>query len=214
MTACSPRPEEDVAVLVPCLEGLSPALADILGLLPIRAANAALLQGLAAAASPVPLVAGVLSVDPFLNGDALYRRLAARGVAGVVNLPSVAMADGALQQALAMAGLDAAQELQALARARHHGLEPVAMVFSRAEAARAAALAIHRMIVHPGLPSGDAVRDRASSEAALATAEALRREGVDAMVYRHPDLARWIPASVGGKGQLAWRAGLRAQPSP
>lgn len=214
VTAYPERSETDVAVLVPCFEGLTPALADIVGLLPIRAANAALLEGLAPTSPAMPLIAGILSVDPFLNGASLYRRLAARGITGVVNLPSVAVADGALQQALAMAGLDVAQELRVLAEARHHGLEPVAMVFSQAEAARAVELGISRLIVHPGLPSGDAMRDRASSEAALATVDVLRRDGLDTLLYRHPDLAPWLPASRAGKGHLAWRIGPPTYPSP
>ena len=203
-----------MAVLVPGFAGLTPALADIVGLLPIRAVNAALLAQLAPRTTSVPLIAGVLSVDPFLSGASLYRRLAAGGIMGVVNLPSVAVADGALQQALAMAGMAVEQELRALVEARHHGLEPVAMVFSRAEAERAAGLGIGRLILHPGLPSGDDARDRASSRAALATLDALRRDGFDALLYRHPDLAPWLPASRAGKGQLGWQIEPPAQPSP
>ena len=193
----------DVSILVPCFEALTPALADIAGLLPIRAANAALLRHLAETApARLPVIAGILSVDPFLNGASLYRRLAACGITAVVNLPSVAMADGALQKALAMAGLDAVQELRALARARDHGLEPVAMVFSRSDALQAADLGLRRVLLHPGLPHGDAARDRWLAKAAVATLGQLRREGFDALLYRHPDLAAWLPDD--DKGQLRW----------
>ena len=203
----------DFDVLVPCFAGLSPALADIAGLLPIRAANAALLRSLESHAPPTrPVIAGVLSVDPFLNGASLYRRLAAQGIAGVVNLPSVAMADGALQTALAMAGLDAAQEMRALVSARDYGLEPVAMVFSRADAQHAADLGLRRVLLHPGLPHGDAARDRWLAKAATATLGQLRREGFDALLYRHPDLVTWLPHE--GKGQLAWRIEAPGAPQP
>ena len=84
--------------------------------------------------------------------------------------------------------LDDKEVMRALVSARDYGLEPVAMVFSRADAQHAADLGLRRVLLHPGLPHGDAARDRWLAKAATATLGQLRREGFDALLYRHPDL--------------------------
>lgn len=207
----------DLAVLVPCFAGLPPGLADIVGLLPLRAANEALVQAIAPGLPASPsFVAGVLATDPFLSGPALYRTLVAKGVRSVVNLPSVSPADGPLAQALGGARLGADDELRALAAAPAHGLEPMALVFSHAEAAKAATAGIRHLLLHPGLPRGDERSDRKLAERAAVTLDRLRDKGHQVLLYRHPELEAWLPGDREAPGQLVWRVGApeAAQPRP
>lgn len=193
---------------MPCFAGLRPGLADIVGLLPLRSANEALVQATAADLSAsVGVMAGVLTTDPFLSGSALWRMLAAKGLRGVVNLPSVAPADGALAQALGGAGLGPDDELRALAAAAAHGLDPMALVFSLGEAARAATFGVRHLLLHPGLPHGDEAADRKLAESAAVTLERLRDKGHQVLLYRHPELEAWLPGDRDAPGQLVWRVG-------
>ena len=114
---------------------MSPRFADLMALLPIRAINQAVLAATAEGVpSAVEVVAAILCVDPFINGEVLYRSLAEGGVAGVTNLPSVVFADDQMRKALMVAGLYVEQEIIALASARRFGLGPTAVVLSYADA--------------------------------------------------------------------------------
>jgi hypothetical protein len=77
-------------VLCPCLEGLPPDFAFTLGILPIHDANAVLLDELARArGTNRPDFAAVYLADPFRRLDDVLDRVAAAGIRGVVNLPTV-----------------------------------------------------------------------------------------------------------------------------
>ena len=193
-------------VLAPAFAGMSPRFADLMALLPVRAVNQAVLAATAQGMpSAVEVGAAVLCVDPFINGEVLYRSLAESGVAGVANLPSVVFADDQMRKALVVAGLCAEREIIALASARRFGLVPTAVVLSYADALRATAHGIGSMILHPGLPTGDEQTDRRIAEGVDATLDRLLRHGLDITLYRHPGFSTLLdPAAARAPRLLTW----------
>jgi len=185
---------------------MSPRLADLMALLPIRAINQTTLAAMAGGVpSGVEVIAAVLCVDPFINGEVLYRSLAESGAAGVANLPTVVFANDQMKKALEVAGLYVEQEIMGLATAKRFGLVPTAVVLSYADALRATARGISTMILHPGLPTGDQQLDRRIAEGADATLDRLLRHGLDVTLYQHPEFSTLLDAAAArAPRRLTW----------
>jgi predicted TIM-barrel enzyme len=203
MAAAAELPgEAGFIVLAPHLEGLSAELSDLVGVLPIGSINQTLLD-LVAVAVEVPVYAAVLPTDPFLGGHALFRELAERGVEGVVNFPTTGLAQGEFRRALQSAAMDHSQELHVLGRAMSFGLTAMATVFSYDQAMQAVAEGIDRLLLHPGLTTGDTDLDQRLAEGVETLIQRLvdggHRESL--VLYRHPGFgprldpaARLVPA--------------------
>ncbi|WP_284946520.1 phosphoenolpyruvate hydrolase family protein [Acidisoma cladoniae] len=186
----------DFLVLAPHLAGLSAELGDLVGILPIGSINQTLLT-LVRTPSAIPVYAAILPTDPFLGGDALFRELAARGVSAVVNFPTTGLAQGEFRRALETAAMDHGHELQMLGRATSFGLRAMATVFSYDQAMQAVAEGIDRLLLHPGLTTGDADLDQRLAEGV----ETLVRRLVDGghgdslVLYRHPSFGTRLEAA-------------------
>ena len=209
ITDCLPvagMPSGSLPLLAPYLSGLRPEFADLAGLLPIEGVNQILLDALPAACGVQRFWAAVLPTDPFLGGAPLWRELVRRGVQGVVNLTTTALADGEFRRALGVAGLDQEQEFAALAQAQASGLEAGAVVFSHDQAVRARANGVDRLILHPGPPTGDPALDAALAEAALSLARHLRTGGRgQLLIYRHPAFGPLLdPVLPQADGVVEW----------
>ncbi len=202
----------DFLILAPHLAGLSAEIADLVGSLPIGGANATVLEALAdARPSPRPAVyAGVFAVDPFLGGPVLFETLAEYGLAGVVNLPTVALAGGEFRRALHEAGCDYERELEALSRAKDFGLEVIAFVFSHDQAMHARALGLDTLILHPGLPATDGDMLARLAEGAEAVVDRLHADTEPAriLLYRHPAFGALLDAAARrADGSVGWDVG-------
>lgn len=200
---CRSEGRESPLVLAPAFRGVTPNLADLMALLPIRAVNQRILAETAVGIPPgFHVIAAVLCVDPFINGEVLYRSLAEHGVAGVINLPSVAIADDQMKKALEVARLSVEEELASLAAARRFGLTPTAVIFSHVDALRATALGIETFVLHPGLPTGDERIDRRVVDGVEATLDRLLRQGLETILYKHPGFAPLLDGAAARAPQL------------
>jgi predicted TIM-barrel enzyme len=181
----------DFTVLAPHFRGLTAEVADLVGMMPIGSANEALLAGLPPerpARSPA-LIAALFLCDPFLHGPRLFTQIKARGVGGVLALPSVNLVSpGVYRSALEAAGIDAAAELSALAEARKAGLTAIASVTSYDQAARAVDSGLTALMFHPGVPSGDAGIDLRLVQGVTVSIERITRmpKRPRIALYRHP----------------------------
>ena len=201
--------DHGLAIFCPHFAGLDPALADLTAVLPTMGINERLIRSLPASAAPVvgERFAGILAVDPFVTGRALFRALRRRGLGGVVNLPTVAFAEGEFRRALEAGGLDHAREIEMLAAAREEGLDAMAVVFSVNQALRAQDAGIGRVVLHPGLIGGDEDDRRHLGQGVAAV---VRRLGAIAprlrvLVYRHPALDRMLDQAVDlAHGEVRW----------
>lgn len=153
-----------------------PALPEEVGLLlPNRDSLRLTRQALAetpAAARGTAL--GLFLADPFLHLESLAGDLVGRGVAWVVNFPSVAQQDPEFVQQLADVGLDGGLELRRLAALRDAGLGIVVAVAGGEDAAGAIELDPAAILVLPrvadfaaGFPS---FRQRGAAAAAVRVA--------------------------------------------
>lgn len=199
-------------ILTPHLSGLSAEVADLVGPLPIGGANTTLLEvlGDTQRGPGPPLYAGVFAIDPFLSGAVLFEALARHRVAGVINLPTVGLAQGEFSRALHEAGCDYARELEALSRARDFGLEVVALVFSYDQGALARSLGIETLMLHPGLPSTDREMLARLAEGAEAVIDRLRADHPPARVllYRHPAFGPLLDGPARrADGVVGWNVG-------
>jgi hypothetical protein len=143
----------DRLVFCPFLDGPDPAALFWLGGLAWQDANARLLASLHGAAPPrCTVYAGVFGVDPFRRDEDIFAALAAAGIQGVVNLPSVAFMDGELAAILGSFDLGAQREIALLRRARAYGLR-IAGCAADADAADAMLQAGAELIIaHAGPP--------------------------------------------------------------
>ena len=189
--------EASFVVLAPHLAGLSAELSDLVGILPIGSINQTLLD-LASVKLEVPVYAAILPTDPFLGGDALFRELAERGLEGVVNFPTTGLAQGEFRRALQSAAMDHGQELRMLGRASAFGLAPMATVFSYDQAMQAASEGIGRLLLHPGLATGDPDLDQRLAEGAETLIQRLigGGHGESLVLYRHPGFEERLDAAA------------------
>ncbi|MCZ7648568.1 MAG: phosphoenolpyruvate hydrolase family protein [Planctomycetota bacterium] len=98
-----------------------------------------------------PAIAGVWAADPGLDLDAHLDRLAALGVQGVVNWPTLGFTDGVFRESLVEDGWTLDSELELLRRAQARGLSAWGFVLDRESAARFAEAGVPALVLNLGL---------------------------------------------------------------
>ncbi|MHB2165614.1 phosphoenolpyruvate hydrolase family protein [Alsobacter sp. R-9] len=112
-------------IVCPCLAGFPAATALRTAILPVHDANAWLDAPKAPAIPPAlreRLYFGVFALDRLRSRERILTRLAAQGIPGVINLPTVACFDGQAGLTLASLGFGTEEELEFLLAARQAGL--------------------------------------------------------------------------------------------
>lgn len=125
--------------------------ASVMGLLPFADANGTVLDladDVVAAAGPVPVLAGILAIDQFRQGEQLLRAVAAAGFAGIQTYPSVGILDGGFRYLLDRDELGRPLELRMLTRAAAAGLYASGIAFHPGETAEAASNGADMVLVH------------------------------------------------------------------
>ncbi len=179
---------EGAVILCPWLDGPDPATLFWLGALSWHDANASLLAALDTATGAANVFAAMFCADPFRSPAALFERLRAAGVGGVVNLPSVTFLDGPLAGILSHFDLGPDRELRFLREARAAGFRVGGCVASRDMAQELAGLGAEFVIAHNGPPVRAADRGCDETPALL-----LRRfAGLDLTVLSVPALLRTL----------------------
>lgn len=140
-------------VWLPALLPFAPRFWRLAVNLPVLDVNGTLAAALAArrpfrVAAPV---AGVFACDPFLRVRDLRAALGRAGIREVVNYPTVQLHDGESAATLAALGMRAEDEFRILLALAEGGLSPIACATSPGAAARALAMGLRRVLLHPGL---------------------------------------------------------------
>lgn len=140
-------------------------LPSLVGYLPVGDANAEVLEmgrrEVFPVAGDVPVVAGVLGVDPTREMPAFLEEVRAAGFAGVINFPSVGRMDGRYRQAFERVGLGYAREAEMLVHAGSLGLFTMAYCFTPAEALLMARRGVDAVVAHLETTAGGLVGLRA-----------------------------------------------------
>mgnify|MGYP000993528453 CR=1 FL=1 len=141
--------------------------AELLGLLPLGDANAALRAALAETAGPVSghLFAGILAVDPFVDWERFADELLQRQFAAVAALPSLAPLSGRYAANLAEVDLGFAQEVARLGWFHRRGFRTAGLACDAEQAERLLAVGCDLLLLHPGPldpPAVAAAADRMS----------------------------------------------------
>jgi predicted TIM-barrel enzyme len=164
-------------------------LSSMAGYLPICDANALTLdlgeRALINVVHEVPLVAGLLCVDPTRDMKHFLSRVAAAGYDGVMNCPTVALIDGKFRSDLEETGMGFAREVATLGEAARMGLFTKAFCTSPAEALAMAEVGVDNIIVHFGNSSGGTI----GSQTVMNRDEAVARatEVLDALAGKYAD---------------------------
>src|SRR5262245_55271321 len=164
-------------------------LSSMAGYLPICDANALTLElgerSLLNVVGECPVIAGLLCVDPTRDMGRFLKDVADCGFGGVMNCPTIALADGTFRAALEETGLGFAREVEALASASRMGLFTKALCTSVDEALAMAEAGVDNIIVHFGNSSGGTVGSQTvlAHEAAVGRATAI----LDALTARFSD---------------------------
>jgi predicted TIM-barrel enzyme len=157
--------EDEALILCPWLDGPEPTTRFWLGVLSWHDANASLLAAIDRAkegSHTRNAFAALFCADPFRSPAALFDQLRAKGIGGVVNLPSVTFLDGALSGILQQFELGPERELRFLRQARDAGFRVAGCVTSREMGQELERLGAEFAIVHDG-PPVPVARDGASS---------------------------------------------------
>lgn len=141
-------------VFVPALDRFPPVSRELMGVLPVCDINAVLMGALARRPVPRHLVAGIFTVDPFLDIREMVAALQQARLAEVANYPTVQLLDGAAGHGLAAVGYHARAEFMRLREFAARGFGTLAYVASPRAAEEALALGLTRLVVHPGLGPG------------------------------------------------------------
>jgi len=140
-------------------------LPSLVGYLPVGDANAEVLEMGRRQVFPVvgdvPVIAGVLGVDPTREMPAFLEEVRAAGFAGVINFPSVGRMDGRYREAFERVGLGYAREAAMIAHAARLGLFTMAYCFTPAEAALMATSGVDAVVAHLKTTEGGLVGLRA-----------------------------------------------------
>lgn len=141
-------------------------LPSLAAMMPFAAANA-VVQDLLREVVPVvpgaPIVAGVCASDPFRPVEAHLDELAAQGVCGVQNFPSVGLVDGVFRRQLEESGLGFAADVALVHAARRAGLFTAPFVFDEDTAQAIGAAGPDAVVVHAGPTVGGAAGVRTAS---------------------------------------------------
>ncbi|MDN3519536.1 phosphoenolpyruvate hydrolase family protein [Aquisalimonas lutea] len=176
-------------VLSPLTAGLPPGLADMAYALPVGDANGLVLDALQARdGGAAEIVAAVFAGDPFRRIDDLLDDLAAHGVRGVINWPSVGMLPGEFGAELVHSGFTFALELEMLERARQRGLATIATVSDKDQIRQAAAVHPDMLLVTPGLAAdeNDAPATRPARLQELLREADEHAPAIERRAYLHP----------------------------
>jgi len=170
-------------------------LPSLTGYLPVGDANADVLEmarrEIFPVAGDVPVIAGVLGVDPTREVPALLEEIRAAGFAGVINFPTVGRIDGRFRAALEEVGLGYAREAAMIGQARALGLFTMTYCFTPAEARLMARHGAHAIVAHLRTTAGGLVGLRTIQPlaAALRSAQRLfdaaRRAAPDVLLLAH-----------------------------
>ena len=98
-----------------------------------------------------PVLAGVLSADPYRSMPEFLQQLAALGFSGVQNYPTAGQLDGVIREALEESGLGYSAEVNMIAEAHHQGLLTQAYAFCEKEAEAMARAGCDVLIAHMGV---------------------------------------------------------------
>jgi predicted TIM-barrel enzyme len=113
-------------IFCPWLQGLPSRSGLWIASLPIHDANAVLLNAIAVdsfrGAPLKPAFVGVCLVDPFRQLKQLFQTVAAAGIGGIVNLPTIGAFRGSMARALDDLGTGVDREIAMLVLARDQGL--------------------------------------------------------------------------------------------
>ncbi len=108
-------------VVCPWLAGLPAPEGLWLSLLPIHDVNAYLSAQTEPGPADLDLYWGIFALDPSRSHEVLLRLAAARGIKGIVNMPSIGMFSGRTRHTLQQLGYSVAAESDFLAKARARG---------------------------------------------------------------------------------------------
>lgn len=125
--------------------------ASVMGLLPFADANGMVLDmasDVIRAAGDTPVLAGILAIDQFRQGDHLLMMMAEAGYAGIQTFPSVGILDGGFRHLLENADLGRQMELDTLGRAKAKGLFASGVAFRPGDARQAAEAGADLVLVH------------------------------------------------------------------
>jgi predicted TIM-barrel enzyme len=104
-----------------------------------------------------PVLAGVNGTDPFMMTEPFLRQLAAMGIAGVQNFPTVGLIDGVFRQNLEETGMSYALEVEMIATAHRLDLLTTPYVFNEADAIAMTRAGADIIIAHMGLTTGGTI---------------------------------------------------------
>src|SRR5262249_34671064 len=151
-----------------------------------------------------PVLAGVNGTDPFCVFDVFLKEVAAAGVSGVQNFPTVGLIDGVFRQNLEETGIRYAQEVELIRLAHEKNLFTTPYVFDPRQGEQMAEAGADIVVAHMGLTMGGAI----GAETALelegcisridAIAEAARSVRSDVIVlsqggpFAKPADAAWV----------------------
>lgn len=142
-------------------------LPSLVGYLPVGDANALVLEmgrrEIFPVAGDIPVIAGVLGVDPTREMPAFLEEVRAAGFAGVINFPTVGRMDGAFRQAFEELGLGYRREAAMIAHAHELDLFTVAYCFTPAEARLMAESGADAVVAHLKTTTGGLVGLRKTS---------------------------------------------------
>ncbi|MFB6453555.1 phosphoenolpyruvate hydrolase family protein [Bradyrhizobium tunisiense] len=149
---------------------------SLAGMLPILDANALVFQTADREVLPrvtaTPVIAGVNGVDPLRDMPRFLSDLAAIGISGVHNFPTVAWFDGNFRRSLEATGLGYAHELAMLRAARELDLLTIGYAFNAADTERLMEEASPDVFIfHAGITAGGTTGDTG----AMSLAETARR---------------------------------------
>ncbi len=137
----------------------------------------------------VPVFFGACCFDPTLDLDAFLADLKEAGYAGVVNFPGAIHLDGAFGAAVEAAGLGFSREVEMLAKAQAHGLQPLGYVKTAPQALAMAEAGVDRICLNFGwnaggtLGIGGAPRLEAAADQAARIFRRIRQAASDTLCF-------------------------------
>lgn len=171
--------------------------ASVMGLLPFADANGMVLDmatDVIRAANGTPVLAGILAIDQFRQGDHLLLMIAESGYVGIQTFPSVGILEGGFRHLLENAELGRQMELDTLGRAGAKGLTASGVAFRPGEAGEAARAGADLVLAHLPLAESGGQREwGAEGLAFLATARA--------EVGDRAEVAAFVP-DTGGRSRI------------
>lgn len=133
---------------------------SLAGLMPYGSANEIVLDmapEVVTAVTHTPVLGGVCGTDPFLQHERLFANLAAAGLAGVQNFPTVGLIDGSFRANLEETGMGFDKEVEMIRRAHEFGFLTTPYIFSAEDATAMAGAGADVVVCHFGLTTGGTI---------------------------------------------------------